>query len=40
VTYDANGGTFTDGETLKTVLATTVPIPPVKYSHTPNVNDD
>ena len=40
VTFDANGWSFSGGEYTKTVNTTVVEIPPIRYSHTANINDD
>ena len=40
VTFDANGWSFSGGDYTKTVNTTVVEVPPIRYSHTENINDD
>ena len=40
VTFDANGWSFSGGEETKTVDTIVNEVPPVRYSHTANINDD
>jgi len=40
VTFDANGWSFDGGEDTKTVDTIVNEVPPVRYSHTANINDD
>ena len=40
VTFDANGWFFSGGETEKVKNTIFVELPPVRYSHTPNIDDE